>query len=125
MTVFDLESTYLALDGKGGVVQMPVAADFWETIGSSPAAHGTLVGIYRGDKDWPHWETHPAGDEVLVLIDGALTMILKNKMQEEHVPMKPGDTLIVNAGIAHRALARGPYRLLALTYGRGTEHSPL
>lgn len=58
---FDLESTYLALDGTGGVAQLPVGPDFWEKIDDSPAARGTLVGVYPMTEDWPHWEMHPAG----------------------------------------------------------------
>jgi hypothetical protein len=45
MSRFDLETTYLGLDGAGGVTVLPVGPDFWETIEDNPAAGGTLVTV--------------------------------------------------------------------------------
>ena len=72
MPAFDLEKTYLGLDGAGRVTQMPVGPDFWATIASNPGATGTLVTVGTGEGDWPHWEMHPRGDEVLVLLEGSV-----------------------------------------------------
>jgi mannose-6-phosphate isomerase-like protein (cupin superfamily) len=123
---FDLETTYLAVDGRGGVVELPVGPKFWETIGDNEALHGaSLLGVYPMKGDWAHWEMHPAGDEVLVLLDGAATMIFDESGAERRIEMKAGRTLVVPAGTWHRALVATPGRLLALTYGKGTEHRPV
>jgi mannose-6-phosphate isomerase-like protein (cupin superfamily) len=125
MPGFDLETTYLALDGKGGVRQLPVGSDFWETIDRNEAVRdGTLVGVYPMKRDWDHWEMHPAGDEVLVLLEGVMTMILDGGGGERKIPMSAGTTLVVPAGTWHRALVAEPGHLLALTFGKGTQHRP-
>lgn len=126
MPPFDLETTYLALDRQGGVAALPVGPEFWDTIDRNPAlTAGTLVGVYPLTGDWPHWEMHPAGDEVLVLLEGAATMIVRHRDgQEARHALQAGSTLVVPAGAWHRALVTAPGRLLALTYGAGTEHRP-
>ncbi|RAK51053.1 hypothetical protein [Phenylobacterium deserti] len=69
MPTFDLETTYLSLDGQGRVAVHPVDPGFWETMDGNPAILTNLVGVYAGGADWPHWEMHPEGDEILVLLE--------------------------------------------------------
>lgn len=121
---FDLETTYLALDGKGTVIPMPVTDDFWMLIDESPAASRSMMAVYPVSTDWPHWEMHPDGDEVLVLIDGQIDMLLDDGQSESTAEMRAGSTLVVPAGTWHRALVRAPGKLLGFTYGPGTEHRP-
>lgn len=125
MPAFDLETTYLSLDGRGGVAVHPVDADFWRTIESNPTLKDNLVGVYAGDADWTSWEMHPVGDEVLVLLEGRMSMLFEHPdgRQSRH-EMQAGSTLIVPAGVWHRALVAEPTRLLAITYGAGTQHRP-
>ena len=122
---FDLENVYLALDGTGGVTPLPVGPNFWATIEQNEQVRGTLAGVYAMTDDWPHWEMHPAGDEVLVLLEGEATFVFDEPQGVRHVPMHAGSTAIVPKGVWHRALISVPGRLLALTYGEGTLHRPL
>ena len=124
MTRFDLEETYLSLDGAGAVAEHPVDAGFWATIDRNTALKGTLVAVFRGNADWDHWEMHPAGDEILVLIEGTLTMLLQRDGDVTRHLMVDGSTLVVPAGVWHRALIDRPTRLMAITYGAGTTHRP-
>lgn len=121
----DLESTYLSLDGKGGVAKLPVGPDFWEKIDKNPAARGTLVTQGESEGDWPHWEMHPKGDEVVYLITGDVTLIFERARRDERVRLKPGQAVVVPAGTWHRALVPVASRLLFITYGEGTRHKPL
>jgi mannose-6-phosphate isomerase-like protein (cupin superfamily) len=125
MSGFDLETTYLSLDGAGAVVRHPVDERFWATIDANPTLQGTLVAAFKGDRDWTHWEMHPAGEEILVLLEGELVMLFEGAEGETRHPMFAGTTVIVPAGIWHRALVDRPTRLLAITYGAGTEHKPI
>jgi quercetin dioxygenase-like cupin family protein len=125
MGAFKLESTYLSLDGKGGVTKLPVGPDFWETLDDNPAARGTLVMADKSAGDWPHWERHPKGDEVVYLIEGEVTMIFERKGKDERTRLAPGQAVVVPRGVWHRALVAKPSRLLFLTFGEGTEHKPL
>ena len=88
-TVFDLEATFLGLDGKGGVAKLPVGPDFWETIDRNPAVRGTMVSEQVSKADWPHWEMHPMGDEVVYLLEGEATLILERQSVEERVSCAP------------------------------------
>jgi len=124
MPRFDLEDTYLSLDGQGGLAVHPVEG-FWETIDTNPDLLGTLVSAYVSTEDWPQWEMHPEGEEVLVLLDGRMSMILDESGGERRVEMAPGVTCIVPRGVWHRALVPEPSRFLAITYGTGTRQRPL
>ena len=125
MSAFDLETTYLGLDGKGGVAKLPVGPDFWATIGDNPGARGTLVTVSVSHADWPHWEMHPKGDEVVHLLDGEVTMIFERNERDERIHLTPGRTIVVPAGVWHRALVPKTSRLLFMTYGEGTQHKDL
>lgn len=124
MPAFDLETTYLSLDGQGRVARHPVAG-FWESVDGNPEILGTLVGGYVSTEDWPHWEMHPAGEEVLVLTEGRMTLILDEPGGERRVEMTPGSTCVVPRGVWHRALVAEASRFIGITYGAGTAHRPL
>jgi mannose-6-phosphate isomerase-like protein (cupin superfamily) len=124
MPAFDLEKTYLGLDGAGRVTPLPVGPDFWATIASNPGAGGTLVTVGTGEGDWPHWEMHPRGDEVLVLLEGSVRMVFERAGGDEAFDLATGSTLVVPQGVWHRATDQRGLRMLFLTYGAGTQHKP-
>ena len=124
MPRFDLEDTYLSLDGQGALRTHPVAG-FWETIGGNADLMGTLVAAYVSEDDWPNWEMHPAGEEVLILVEGRMTMILDEPGGERRVEMAAGGTCIVPKGVWHRALVPETSRFIGITYGAGTRHRPV
>lgn len=124
MPQLDLERTYLSLDGQGRVKTHPVEG-FWESVGTNAELLGTLVSASVSTSDWPHWEMHPAGEEVLVLVDGRMTLILDEPGAERRVEMTPGSTCIVPRGVWHRALVPETSRFVGITYGAGTQHRPL
>ncbi|MBP6013557.1 MAG: cupin domain-containing protein [Alphaproteobacteria bacterium] len=121
MIALNLEATFLGLDGKGCVTTLPVGPDFWETIDRNPAARGTLVSEQVSKTDWPHWEMHPKGDEVVYLLGGDMTLILERQSGEEHVKLQAGQAVVIPAGTWHRALVPVVSRMLFITYGEGTQ----
>ncbi|MDZ4373110.1 MAG: cupin domain-containing protein [Phenylobacterium sp.] len=124
MPQLDLETTYLSLDGQGRLHSHPLEG-FWETADENPDLLSTLVSAYVSDEDWSNWEMHPGGDEVLVLIDGRMTLILDEPNGERQVEMAPGATCVVPKGVWHRALVAQASRFIAITYGPGTTHRPV
>ncbi|WP_309646460.1 cupin domain-containing protein [Phenylobacterium sp.] len=120
----DLESTYLSLDGQGGVARHEGGENFWRTMDQNPEILGTLLTAMTGEGDWPQWEMHPEGDEILILLEGRLTMILDRDGRESRVEMTPGATLVVPKGAWHRAVDQQGVRMLFVTYGAGTTHRP-
>jgi mannose-6-phosphate isomerase-like protein (cupin superfamily) len=123
MAQMDLESTYLSLDGQGRVRTHPIEG-FWETIDSNAEVLGTLVTAFLSTEDWSNWEMHPGGDEVIVLLDGRMTMVLDEPGGERRVEMAAGATCIVPKGVWHTAKVAEPSRFMAVTYGAGTTHRP-
>lgn len=119
MPQLDLEETYVSLDGNGGLNQHP-AEGFWDTIGSNPDVLSTLVTGYVSQTDWRRWEMHPGGDEVMVLVDGNMTMVLDEPAGERRVEMAPGATCVVPKGVWHRAIVAEPSRFISITYFAGT-----
>jgi mannose-6-phosphate isomerase-like protein (cupin superfamily) len=125
MPAFDLETTYLSLDGHGAVSGHPVGPEFWATIDRNRDLLATLVTVSAADRDWTSWEMHPEGAEILVLLEGSLTMVLDGPVGDERHPMVAGATLVVPKGTWHRALIAEPIRMLFVTYGADTTHRPV
>lgn len=124
MPRYDLEDTYLTLDGQGGLARHAVEG-FWEGIEKDDSQLGTLVAAFVSTEDWPHWEMHPAGEEVLVLVEGRMIMIFDEPKGERRVEMTPGATCIVPKGVWHRALVPKTSKFIGITYGAGTAHRPI
>src|SRR5260221_7234344 len=123
MSSFELSSTYVCLSPSGAASTIEVTPEFWQTIGERrELLDGRLVATFACDADWPHWEMHPHGEEVLVLLSGKVTMVFEENGKERSVPLEPGRACIVPRGIWHRAMVNVPGNLLGITYGRGTEH---
>ena len=122
---FDLETTYLSLNGQGGVTQHAGGEQFWRTIDSNADLLSTLVTVSPTDRDWPHWEMHPEGDEILVMLEGTQTLVLDLDGAVSEQVMTAGTTFVVPAGVWHRAKMSEPTRMLAITYGAGTTHRSL
>jgi mannose-6-phosphate isomerase-like protein (cupin superfamily) len=123
MSSLDLASTYLCLSPSGGASTIDVTPEFWKTIATRDDLNeGRLVAAFRCAADWPHWEMHPHGEEILVLLSGKLTMVFEEGGKERNVLLEEGRTCVVPRGTWHRAVVHVPGKLLGITYGRGTEH---
>jgi oxalate decarboxylase/phosphoglucose isomerase-like protein (cupin superfamily) len=67
---------------------------------------------------------HPAGDEVVCLLSGAIDVVLEEQHGERVVGLEPGSTCIVPRGVWHRAIVHEPGDTLHITRGEGTQHRP-
>jgi mannose-6-phosphate isomerase-like protein (cupin superfamily) len=119
----DLEQAFLALSGAGRA-DILAGAHFGERLGKAPADMAYLVGVYPFDADWPHWEMHPKGHEVLFFLEGRIEMTLEEAGERRTVEVGPGSTLVVPPGAWHIAKVIEPGRMLGITFGEGTEHRP-
>jgi hypothetical protein len=125
-TPFALDQTYVHLTADGVATPIPVTPDFWATIATRTDLHdGFLVTRSRMTEDWPHWEMHPEGEEIVILVSGAIDLLLDDGRQQWTVELRPGaNTWINRRGVWHRGLVREPSELVFLTAGRGTQHRP-
>lgn len=122
---FDLASTYVQLEDGPAALAVEVGDRFWENIDRRPELHGgRLVGTFHNATDWEIWEMHPAGDEIVCLLSGAIDVVLEEDHGERVVPLEAGLTCIVPQGVWHRAVVREPGDTLHITRGEGTQHRP-
>jgi mannose-6-phosphate isomerase-like protein (cupin superfamily) len=85
-----------------------------------------LVSAFAFDTDWPTWERHPAGDELVLLLSGEATLVLQTEHGEEAVTLRePGTYVIVRKGTWHTARTSTPTRMVFITPGEGTENRPV
>ena len=117
--------------GPGGrAVEQPEFAgmEWYEAYSERHNAEGRdgrLVSLYRFEEDWESWEMHPEGDEVVLCIEGRMTL------HQEHpdgstgtVDLGPGDYAINPPGTWHTADVTGSATALFITVGEGTTHRP-
>ena len=120
-----LDSTYLRLRTDATAEPLPVDETFWPRLinGELGTFHDEyLVTLLEHPSDWGSWERHPAGDEIVVLLEGAATFVLDRGGRHEETALDaPGDYVIVPRGTWHTARIRKPARMLFITPGEGTE----
>jgi mannose-6-phosphate isomerase-like protein (cupin superfamily) len=125
---FDISSTYLRLRPDASVEPLTVDNTFWQRISSGQLGdfhNEFLVAGGTYEKDWPMWEMHPNGDEVVYLLSGSATFVLEQPQGNVAVELsKPGEYVLVPKGTWHTAKVREPCRLLFITPGEGTQHRP-
>lgn len=124
-TIFN---TYLHLQDDGKTNAIPVSDSFWEEIMSSALPQldrGRLMSAFSFSEPWSTWERHPAGDELVMLLSGAATLILEQADKERAVKLSdPGAFVLVPQNIWHTARTTVPTTMLFVTQGAGTEHRP-
>lgn len=125
--VFDPLRTYVHLaDGPDATI-VPVADDFWQTMAARTELHeGRLVAAYRfaTAADWDHWERHPAGDEIVCLLSGALDVGLDEDGGRRTLELRGRSIGVIPRGAWHVGVVREPCEALFITRGKGTEHRP-
>ena len=125
LPVAGLTDTHFHLGSDRTIEQRPKprAAARDDTPPTSSRHDGFTLGFHRiegpDDVHYPHWEMHPAGDELLVLLSGALAVELAGGALW---PLRPGTAFVVAAGTWHRLVVRARAELIAITPRRGTRH---
>ncbi|MDT3680307.1 MAG: cupin domain-containing protein [Burkholderiaceae bacterium] len=72
---------------------------------------------------WSVWERHPAGEELVLLLSGAASLVLAESDQERDVQLSsPGSYVLVPKNVWHTARTKVPTTMLFVTPGAGTEH---
>lgn len=124
-SAYSLKDTYLDLRDDGSVDEIALTPEFWPDLMSGKRkVAGRLVMASRIAEDMTHWEMHPAGDEVLLLLSGAVTVVLENPAGVERYALSAGEAFTVPRGCWHRIEVRAAGDLVFMTAGAGTEHKP-
>jgi mannose-6-phosphate isomerase-like protein (cupin superfamily) len=121
---FDLETNYVVLADGPDAKCIEVGPDFWQTIHERRDLAGRLVGVFRYDGDWKSWEVHPDGEEIVMLLSGAIDLVLEEPGGERTVELRDRGTVIVPRGVWHTANVLAAGEALHITRGEGTRHRP-
>ncbi len=125
--MIDLRDTYVLFKDGGEGKPLPVGPSFWPDVMSGKVnLDGGLVTVGSHSEDWPHWEMHPEGEELVVLLSGSVDLIVDRDGKEIRCALREvGQAWLNLRGDWHRAIVNEPAQLLFITYGAGTQHRPV
>ena len=123
----DLRSTHVHFLDGGTAEPIEVTDQFWPDLMSGKLVlSGRLVTVGRATADWPHWEMHPEGEELVVLMTGSVDLIVERGGKMLRCELRePGDTWLNLRGDWHRAIVNEPADMLFITHGAKTQHRPV
>jgi len=118
----DLRETYLHLLDGGAASEVPVTPTFWQEIqGRADLEEGRMVMRFDFAGDWPTWEVHPHGDEIVVVLAGTMTLHLEGGPSQT---LQAGQGALIPRGRWHTADVAEAASALFITPGRGTQNRP-
>lgn len=126
MEAITLSSNFIVLDSKLSAHTVPVSPSLYPDLDANFQNFRSciLVAEYCFDADWPSWEMHPAGDEILLLLAGAAEIQLMQNGEVVSIQFdQVGTTLIVPRATWHTAKVKETCRIVFMTPGEGTEHA--
>jgi mannose-6-phosphate isomerase-like protein (cupin superfamily) len=119
-TVFD---DFVVFTPALGMEPLPAGPDVYQRLNQlySDFESHSLIAAHQFTQDWPTWEIHPKGDEMVVLLSGSATFVLQTESgQESHRLTNAGEFLIVPRNTWHTARIAEACSLLFVTPGEGT-----
>ena len=106
-----------------------------QAVEVSPSLHADLDADFSGFKDhvliashefsddWPTWERHPAGDEIVMILSGEATLVVTTASGDESVILdQPGSYVVIPRKTWHTARVSRSARMLFITPGECTEN---
>lgn len=126
MTPFLLKDRFIVLDSQQNAAGIDVSPSLYERLDREfeGFAQCALVAEYTFEGNWPTWERHPAGDEILVLLSGRMKLVLLEEGVERLVEFDTvGHAFIVPRGLWHTGRDCVAARVLFITPGEGTQNS--
>jgi uncharacterized cupin superfamily protein len=127
MPACDLKTTYLRLRPDSSIEPIP-AEGFWPRLMSGQLGdfhNEYLVTTAEYEADWPAWEVHPNGEEIVCLISGHVTLTQEKDGATSRVELtRPGDFALNPRGTWHTADVHEKSVMLFITAGEGTTNRP-
>ena len=124
----EFSSTYLRLRADASVEPLTVNDTFWPRLMSGQLGNFHQEFLIAGstfERDWPRWEMHPNGDEIVCLLSGCVTFLLEEGERIHEIELTgTGMYVVIPKGIWHTARTAAPCRMLFVTPGEGTQHRP-
>ncbi|QZD86795.1 cupin domain-containing protein [Qipengyuania psychrotolerans] len=113
--------------GAAAVPQPPFdGIDWYEGYGTrhgKDGREGRLVSQHTFRENWPSWEMHPRGSEVVICTAGEMTLTQEYPDGHiENVTLNPGEYAINPPGVWHIADVDETATAIFITAGEGTQH---
>lgn len=127
---FDIQTFPVHLGLGATAVRLPQfdgTMDWYERYGESVAAdgiEGRLVSMHTFSEPWDTWEMHPSGDELVVCVDGTITLHQEIGGDVRSVTLARGEAVVNAPGVWHTADVDGEATAMFVTAGVGTEIRP-
>jgi mannose-6-phosphate isomerase-like protein (cupin superfamily) len=124
----DLASTFVVVGPDHSAIPVAVTPTIFEELDRrfDQFKGRLLVSSFTFDQSWSTWEMHPAGDEIVCLLSGDVTMVLDRNGTEDLIRLRePGSFAIVPKGTWHTARTSVPTQMLFVTPGEGTDNRPV
>lgn len=125
----DILHTYLHVQDGARMATVDAPDSFWPQLAAGELPEldqGRLMSAFSFAGAWESWERHPAGEELVMLLAGAVTLTLEEADGARSVQLdRPGAYVLVPRNTWHTASAEAECTLLFLTPGAGTEHRPV
>src|SRR5438034_4303396 len=126
VTEEDIRARLEELAGESGMV----AHDLRAALGDLPemtmrflaSLNRCTLGVTRFSEP-SHWERHPAGDELLHVLEGEADVVTLTDGGPVRSTVRAGSIFVCPRGLWHQVLPRSPLSMLFATPGEGTEHS--
>ena len=83
---------------------------------------GRLIMVETTPSNWASWERHPAGDEIVIVLEGSGQFIQEVDGTEIRIDVVAGDTIVNPKGVWHTADVTDPIKAIYITPCPGTEH---
>lgn len=122
-----LESDAIHLGGLRGAVPVVGFDNDYERYMAAhctPADPGRLVSLATSTKNWPVWELHPSGDEVVIVISGKAEFIQDFNGTLKRIVVGPNEAIINPPGVPHTANVIEAFTALYITPCPETSHLP-
>ncbi|HEV3282385.1 MAG TPA: cupin [Acidimicrobiales bacterium] len=87
-------------------------------------AEGRLVTMHTFDESWDSWEVHPKGEELVLCIEGSITLFQETRTGVQAVTLGAGEAIVNPPGVWHTADVTNRATALFITAGMNTENRP-
>ena len=80
--------------------------------------------MHTFSEPWDSWEVHPSGEELVLCIEGSITLHQEVDGEVRSMTIHSGEAIINPPGVWHTADVAGTATALFITAGLGTEGRP-
>jgi quercetin dioxygenase-like cupin family protein len=91
---------------------------------AADGVEGRLVTMHTFSEPWGSWEVHPHGEELVLCVDGEITLYQEIDGEVRQATIRTGEAIINPPGAWHTADVAGTATALFITAGMGTENRP-